>query len=76
MCYRLFKRITATCLLVSEGRMASLPQRYGTTLGGEKVYHLEKDHTLTDRVCTFKQLGLNAETKKVSAPSRGRRLFS
>jgi hypothetical protein len=45
-------------------------------LGGEKVYHLEKDHTLTDRVCTFKQLGLNAKTKKVSAPSRGGRFFS
>jgi hypothetical protein len=57
--------------------MASLPQRYGTTVGGEKVYHLEKDHTLTtDRVFTFKQLGLNAETKKVSAPSRGGRVFS
>jgi hypothetical protein len=33
--------------------------------GGEKsLTAAGKDHTLTDRVCTFKTIGLNAETKK------------
>ena len=55
MRYRLFKRITGTCLLVSGGRMASLRQGHGTTVGRRKsLTAAEKDHTLTDRVCAFK----------------------
>src|ERR1700732_1080013 len=46
MCYSLFKRITATCLVVSEGRMVSLPQRYGTTVGRRKSLSPgERPHT-------------------------------
>jgi hypothetical protein len=42
--------------------------------GGEKnLTAAGKDHTLTDRVCTFKTVGLNVETKKsVGIEPRGR----
>jgi hypothetical protein len=64
-CATYLKRITGTCLLVSGGRMASLRQRHGTTVGRRKVSRLQRKTTLSRIECArSKQVGLNAETKK------------
>jgi hypothetical protein len=48
--------------------MASLPRRHGTTVGGERVSP-EKDHTLTDRVCTFKTVAAECQESIGTEPA-------
>ena len=52
--------------------------RYHTDMepqwGGEKVSP-EKDHTLTDRVCTFQTVGAECRDQRVSAPEPQGKIF-